>query len=58
MEQASCLFHFRAGRMRTLLIFIRRFSNAGFFPDSRFPIPYSRLPTPYSLLLNTHLPCP
>ncbi|NEO93838.1 MAG: hypothetical protein F6K56_28035 [Moorea sp. SIO3G5] len=42
--------YFRAGRMPTLLLFIRRFSNAGFFPDSRFPIPDSLLPTPYSLL--------
>ncbi|WP_149031279.1 hypothetical protein [Moorena producens] len=49
---------FPGGRMPIPLIFIRRFSNAGFFPDSRFPIPYSLLPTPYSLLLKTHLPCP
>ncbi|NEP67671.1 MULTISPECIES: hypothetical protein [Moorena] len=29
---------------------IRAIRYTGFFPDSRFPIPYSLLPTPYSLL--------
>ncbi|NEP48859.1 MAG: hypothetical protein F6K65_08520 [Moorea sp. SIO3C2] len=28
VEWASCLFHFRASRMPTPLLFIRRFSNA------------------------------
>ncbi|NEO73285.1 hypothetical protein [Moorena sp. SIO3H5] len=37
VEQASCLFHFQAGRMPTPLILI---------PPLLFPIPDSRLPTP------------
>ncbi|NET83790.1 MAG: hypothetical protein F6J94_18250 [Moorea sp. SIO1F2] len=56
VEWASCQFHAycRAGRMPTLLLFKRRFSNAVNFSltptaDSRFPIPDSRFPTPDSL---------
>ncbi|NEP34259.1 hypothetical protein [Moorena sp. SIO3B2] len=48
VELASCQFHAycRAGRMPTLLLFKRRFSNALNF--SLTPIPNSRFPTPDS----------
>ncbi|WP_293065956.1 MULTISPECIES: hypothetical protein [unclassified Moorena] len=36
---------FPGGRMPIPLIFIRRFSNAGFFPYSLLPTPYSLLPS-------------
>ncbi|WP_424094687.1 hypothetical protein [Moorena producens] len=42
-------YNYRAGRMPTPLMFIPPFSNAGFLPDSRFPIPDSRFPIPDSL---------
>ncbi|NEO72187.1 hypothetical protein, partial [Moorena sp. SIO3H5] len=41
VEQASCLFHFQAGRMPTPLILIPPLLFP--IPDSRFPIPCSRL---------------
>ncbi|NEN98836.1 MAG: hypothetical protein F6K50_26025 [Moorea sp. SIO3I7] len=43
VEQASCLFHSRAGKMPTLLNWLFP------IPDSRFPIPDSRFPIPDSL---------
>ncbi|NEP29538.1 hypothetical protein [Moorena sp. SIO3I6] len=41
---------FRDSKLEILSFIIIVVSCTGFFPDSRFPIPYSLLPTPYSLL--------
>ncbi|NEP32822.1 MULTISPECIES: hypothetical protein [Moorena] len=43
----------QAGCPPHLFILIQRFSNAGFFTDSRLPIPDSRFPIPDSRLPTT-----